>query len=146
MGGGIPWRGQEGAELGESEEGRRSHLRQELPDQLLRGWVHVRRITLVLRGRWQWAGSWEGTTSGVPVPMCFCGDPCKWEAEKKETMEKRRREEAAEKEHKEEDERRRVAANREEREKKLEHARQAKAAIEENPDALRKGKWPRCTQ
>nr|TKW14515.1 hypothetical protein SEVIR_5G173100v2 [Setaria viridis] len=175
MGGGIPWRGQEGAELGESEEGRRSHLRQELPDQLLRGWVHVRRITLVLRGRWQWAGSREGTTSGVPVPMCFCGDPCKtlpplcdfeqwidteikpedkeemqkmlqWEAEKKETMEKRRREEAAEKEHKEEDERRRVAANREEREKKLERARQAKAAIEENPDALRKGKWPRCTQ
>ncbi|RCV15117.1 hypothetical protein SETIT_3G032400v2, partial [Setaria italica] len=124
--------------------------------------------------------------SGVPVPMCFCDDPCKvakfdaedtykqrywmcsnfafeptlrqrrinkmtppplcdfeqwidteikledkeeiqemlrWEAEKKETMEKRRREEAAEKEHKEEKERRHVATNREERDKKLERAR-----------------------
>ncbi|RCV20658.1 hypothetical protein SETIT_4G074700v2 [Setaria italica] len=69
----------------------------------------------------------------------------RWKAEKKETMEKRRREEAAEKEHKEEEERRRVAANREEREKKLERARRAKVAIEENPDALRKGKWHRCT-
>ena len=49
------------------------------------------------------------------------------------------------KEHKEE-ERRRVAAYREEREKKLERARRAKATMEENPDALRKGKWPRCTQ
>ena len=43
-------------------------------------------------------------------------------------------------------ERRRVAAYREEREKKLERARRAKAAMEENPDALRKGKWPCCTQ
>ena len=60
-------------------------------------------------------------------------------------MEKRRREEAAEKEHKEEEERRRVAAYKEERDKKLECARRAKAAMEENPDALRKGKWPRCT-
>nr|TKW31903.1 hypothetical protein SEVIR_2G136600v2 [Setaria viridis] len=113
--------------------------------------------------------------SGVPVPMCFCGDPCKtppplcdfeqwidteidpedkefleymmrWDAERKEVYEKRLVEEAAEKEHKEEEERRRVAANREEREKKLERARRAKAAVEENPDALRKGKWPRCTQ
>ena len=50
------------------------------------------------------------------------------------------------KEHKEEEERRRVAAYREEREKKLERARQAKEAMEENPDVLRKGKWPRCTQ
>ena len=33
-----------------------------------------------------------------------------------------------------------------EREKKLERARRAKATMEENPDALRKGKWPRCTQ
>jgi hypothetical protein len=32
------------------------------------------------------------------------------------------------------------------REKKLERARRAKAAMEENPDALRKEKWPRCTQ
>ncbi|TKV90469.1 hypothetical protein SEVIR_9G031200v4 [Setaria viridis] len=140
--------------------------------------------------------------SGVPVPMCFCGDPCKiasdaedtyrqrywmcsnfafeptlcqrrinkmtppplcdfeqwidteikpedkeemqemlrWEEEMKETMEKRRGEKAAEKEHKEEEERRHVAANEEEREKKLERARQAKVAIEENPDALTKGK------
>ena len=39
-----------------------------------------------------------------------------------------------------------IAAYREEREKKLERARRAKAAMEENPDALRKGKWPRCTQ
>ena len=35
---------------------------------------------------------------------------------------------------------------REEREKKLERVRRAKAAMEENPDAERKGKWPRCTQ
>jgi len=69
-----------------------------------------------------------------------------WDAERKEMMEKRLREEAAENEHKEEEERRRVATNREEREKKLERAHRAKAAIEEDPDALRKGKWPRCTQ
>ena len=41
---------------------------------------------------------------------------------------------------------RRVAAYRNEREKKLERARRAKAAMEENLDALRKGKWSRCTQ
>ena len=70
----------------------------------------------------------------------------RWEAEDKEMMEKRRREEALEKELKEEEERRRVAAYREEREKKLERAHRAKAAMEENPDTLRKGKWPRCTQ
>ena len=58
-----------------------------------------------------------------------------WDAEHLEILEKRRREEAAEKEHKEEEERRRVAAYRVEREKRLECARQAKAAIEENPDA-----------
>jgi hypothetical protein len=50
-------------------------------------------------------------------------------------MEKRCREEAAEKKHKEVEERRHVAAYREEREKKLECARRAKAAMEENPDA-----------
>ena len=61
-------------------------------------------------------------------------------------MEKRRREEAVEKEHKEEEERRCVAAYRAEREKKLERVRRANAAMEENPDAQRKGKWPRCTQ
>ena len=61
-------------------------------------------------------------------------------------MEKRHREEAIEKEHKEEEEMRRVAVYRGEREKKLECACRAKAAMEENPDALRKGKWSRCTQ
>ena len=61
-------------------------------------------------------------------------------------MEKRCKEKAAEKEHKEEEERRHVTTYREEREKKLECARQAKATMEENLDALRKGKWPRCTQ
>ena len=61
-------------------------------------------------------------------------------------IERRHKEVAAKKEHKEEEERRRVAAYREEREKKLKHARQAKVAMEENPDALRKRKWPRCTQ
>ena len=70
----------------------------------------------------------------------------RWEAEDKEIMEKRCGEEAAKKEHKEEEERRCVAAYREEREKKLERAHRAKAAMEENPDALRKGKWSRCTQ
>jgi len=57
----------------------------------------------------------------------------RWEAEDKEMMEKRRREEALEKEH-EEEERRRVVTYREERERKLEHALRAKAAMEENPD------------
>ena len=70
----------------------------------------------------------------------------RWEAEDKEMMENRHGEEAIKKEHKEEEERRHVAAYREEREKKLERARRAKAAMEENPDALRKRKWPRFTQ
>ena len=69
-----------------------------------------------------------------------------WDAQRLEILEKRRREEAAAKEHKKEEERRRVAACREEREKKLERVRRAKAAMEENPDAQKKGKWPRCTQ
>ena len=56
------------------------------------------------------------------------------------------KEEAARKERREEEQRRIAAAQREEREKKLERVRRAKAAIEENPDAQRKGKWPRCTQ
>ncbi|CAN6350029.1 unnamed protein product [Urochloa humidicola] len=147
--------------------------------------------------------------SGVPVPMCFCGDPCKvdiseeeetykqrywmcanyafeptpqqiriglltppllcdfeqcidteikeedkawlerlkkWTAEDKELLERRRQAEEAEKERVAEIERRRATEAREEREKKLERIRRAKAAMEENPDALRKGKWPRCTQ
>ncbi|KAJ1268508.1 hypothetical protein BS78_07G140900 [Paspalum vaginatum] len=39
-----------------------------------------------------------------------------------------------------------TALNKVEREIKLARAKRAKAALEENPDALRKGKWPRCTQ
>ena len=69
-----------------------------------------------------------------------------WDAERAKIFEMRRKEEALQKEHKEEEERRRVAMLREEREKKLERVRRAKAAMEENPDAQRKGKWPRCTQ
>ena len=68
----------------------------------------------------------------------------KWEAGRLERVEKRCQEEAAEKERKEEMERRHAAERREERERKLERARRAKAALEDNPDALRKGKWPRC--
>lgn len=70
----------------------------------------------------------------------------KWEAERLERVEKRRQEEAAEKERKEEMESRHAAERREDRERKLERARRAKAALEDNPDALRNGKWPRCTQ
>ena len=70
----------------------------------------------------------------------------KWEAERLERLEKRCQEEAAEKERQEEMERRHAAARRKEREKKLERVRRAKAALEENSDALRKGKWPRCMQ
>ncbi|RLN28142.1 anther-specific proline-rich protein [Panicum miliaceum] len=69
-----------------------------------------------------------------------------WEAERKAFLEKRRQEEAAEKERKEETERRHAAQRREEREVKLARVRRAKEALEENPDALRKGKWPHCTQ
>jgi len=59
-------------------------------------------------------------------------------ARKKE--EEQRKERIAEK-------KRRVAAKRKaERLVKLARARRAKAALEVNPDALRKGKWPRCTQ
>jgi hypothetical protein len=63
-----------------------------------------------------------------------------WDVERLEILEKRRREEEAKKEHKEEEERRRIATYREEREKKLERVRRVKAAMEENPDAQRKGK------
>ena len=62
----------------------------------------------------------------------------RWETEDKEMMEKRRGEDAGKKEHKEEEKRRRVATYREEREKKLERTHRVKAAMEENPDALRK--------
>ena len=70
----------------------------------------------------------------------------KWEAELLERLEKRCQEEAAEKERQEEIERRLAAERREERERKVERARRAKAALEDNPDALRKEKWPRCMQ
>ena len=72
----------------------------------------------------------------------------KWVAEHLERVEKRRQEEAVEKERKEEMERRHAAErkNREDRERKVERAHRAKAALEDNPDALRKGKRPRCTQ
>ena len=53
-------------------------------------------------------------------------------------------EEATEKEHEADRRMRREAEAREVREKKLECVHRAKAAIEENPDALRKEKWPHC--
>ena len=61
-------------------------------------------------------------------------------------VEATRREDALKKEHRDEEEMRRAAAAEEERERKKERARRAKEATEENPDALRKRKWPRCTQ
>jgi hypothetical protein len=69
-----------------------------------------------------------------------------WDAERPEILEKRRREETSAKEHKKEEERRRVVACREERKKKLGRVHQAKAAMEENHNAQKKRKWPRCTQ
>ncbi|CAL4907478.1 unnamed protein product [Urochloa decumbens] len=68
------------------------------------------------------------------------------EEEIRRRCELRRKEVEAQKQHKEEERRRKAAKRKAEREKKLERARRAKAALEENPDALRKGKWPRCTQ
>ena len=70
----------------------------------------------------------------------------KWEAERVERVEKRRQEEVVEKEWQEEQQRRLAAERWEDRERKLERVLRAKAAMEENPDAMRKGKWPRCTQ
>jgi hypothetical protein len=70
----------------------------------------------------------------------------KWDAEDKERIEKRREELAVEQQRVDKYEMRRVAEYREEKEKKLERARRAKDAMEENPEAFRKGKWPRCTQ
>ena len=68
------------------------------------------------------------------------------EAEFKARWEMEQKEKAAREERRQEEQRRIAAVEREERERKLERARRAKAALEENPDALRKGKWPRCTQ
>jgi hypothetical protein len=70
----------------------------------------------------------------------------KWDAEDKERIEKRREELAAEQQREDEQKMRRVAECREEKEKKLERAHRAKEAMKDNPDAFRKGKWPRCTQ
>jgi hypothetical protein len=70
----------------------------------------------------------------------------KWDAEDKERIEKRQEELAAEQQWVDEQEMRRFAEYRDEKEKKLERARRAKDAMEENPNAFRKGKWPRCTQ
>jgi hypothetical protein len=67
----------------------------------------------------------------------------KWDAEDKKRVDRRRDELAAEQQQIEEKEMRRVTGY---REKKLQHARCTKEAMEENPDAFRKEKWPRCTQ
>ena len=67
-----------------------------------------------------------------------------WDAEREVCLERRCKEEAAEKECEAEMQMRHQAKAREVREKKLECVHRAKAAIEENPDALRKEKWPRC--
>ncbi|KAJ1284118.1 hypothetical protein BS78_03G179800 [Paspalum vaginatum] len=107
--------------------------------------------------------------------MRFCGDPCKMEASDEETYRRRssmctywafdppkkavlrgvlikrrialrKKEEAAREEKLAEECRRADAARKAEREVKLARAKRAKAALEENPDALSKGKWPCCTQ
>jgi hypothetical protein len=74
------------------------------------------------------------------------GNLKKWDAKDKERIAKRREKLAAEQQRVDEQEMRRVAKYREEKEKKIERARRAKDAIEENPDAFRKGKRPHCTQ
>ncbi|CAL5079961.1 unnamed protein product [Urochloa decumbens] len=68
------------------------------------------------------------------------------EEEIRRRCELKRKQVEAQKQHKEEERRRKAAKRKAEREKKLERAHHAKAALKENPDALRKGKWPRCTQ
>lgn len=64
----------------------------------------------------------------------------------KEAIAKRKREEAFRTQRIEEEKMRQAAKRKEERQRKLERVRRAKAALQDNPDALRKGKWPRCTQ
>jgi hypothetical protein len=61
-------------------------------------------------------------------------------------MKKSREELAAEQQREGEQEMRCVVECKEGKEKKLERARRAKEAMEENPDAFHKGKWPHCTQ
>jgi hypothetical protein len=70
----------------------------------------------------------------------------KWDAEDKERIEKIREELEAKQQRVDEQEMRCVAKCKEEKEKKLERARRAQDTMEANPDAFRKGKWPRCTQ
>lgn len=60
--------------------------------------------------------------------------------------EKKQEELATQQQRVEEEEMRCVAECMEDKEKKLEHARRAKEAREENPDAFRMGKWPHCTR
>jgi hypothetical protein len=74
------------------------------------------------------------------------GNLKKWDAKDKERIAKRREKLAVEQQRVDEQEMRRVAKYREEKEKKIERARRAKDAMEENPDAFRKGKRPHCTQ
>ncbi|KAJ1267757.1 hypothetical protein BS78_07G082400, partial [Paspalum vaginatum] len=69
-----------------------------------------------------------------------------WHAEINKRIVERKREEEARKEHIAEEKHRLAAKRKAEREVKLARARRAKAVLEENPDALRKGKWPCCTQ
>ena len=70
----------------------------------------------------------------------------RWEAKDKEMMEKRHGEEAEKRSTRK---RRKggvlLRTGRRGRRNLSVHA-ERKAAMEENPDALRKGKWPRCTQ
>ncbi|WVZ85874.1 hypothetical protein U9M48_032733 [Paspalum notatum var. saurae] len=69
-----------------------------------------------------------------------------WNAKINAGIAARKKEEEQRKERIKEEKRRLAAKRKAEREVKLARARRAKAAMEENPDALRKGKWPRCTQ
>ena len=81
-----------------------------------------------------------------PLHKSILEEHKKFDKEGKRWFEQRRKEIEAAKQHKEEEHQRVAAKLKAAREVKLERARRAKAALEENPDALRKGKWPYCTQ
>jgi hypothetical protein len=66
-----------------------------------------------------------------------------WAQERRRTMETRRKEEEEERLRRELEAHRAAAAREAERQRMRERARRAREA---GPDALRKGKWPRCTQ
>lgn len=68
-----------------------------------------------------------------------------WDEVHRMAFEKRRQEKTPEKERTEEKEKRDATKVMEETEKKLERLHRAKAVLEENLDALRKGKCPCCT-